>query len=129
VRWAKPTSDLRIGVAGTSGAYNQYGFYGDDLTNYVQYVGRHLPEADFREIESCAPFRQAVNSGHYDYLITTPTLDLNNPATASPAPERGWVSGDPAVQEILHSGRVSVFRINGELAPNGCARAANRRSP
>ena len=29
VRWAKPTSGLRIGVAGTSGAYNQYGFYGD----------------------------------------------------------------------------------------------------
>jgi hypothetical protein len=129
VRWAKPTSNLRIGVAGTSGAYNQYGFYGDDLTNYVQYVGRHLPEADFRAIESCGPFRQAVNAGHYDYLITTPTLDLNNPATASPSPERGWVSRDPAVQEILHSGRVAVFRINGVLAPNGCATPANRRSP
>ena len=57
VRWAKPTSDLRIGVAGTSGAYNQYGFYGDELDNYVQYVGRHLPEADFRAIETCPTFR------------------------------------------------------------------------
>ena len=47
VRWAKPTSGLRIGVAGTSGAFNQYGFYGDELANYVQYVGRHLPQADF----------------------------------------------------------------------------------
>ena len=128
VRWANPTSGLRIAVAGTSGAYNQYGFYGDDVDNYVQYVGRHLPEADFRAIETCPAFRQAVNEGDYDYLITTPTLDLNDPSTASPAPERGWVSGDPAVQEILRSGRVAVFRITGPLTAAGC-RQRNRRGP
>ena len=122
VRWTKPTSGLRIGVAGTSGAYNQYGFYGDDVDNYVQYVGRHLPEADFQAIETCPAFRQAVNDGDFDYLITTPELDLNNPATASPSPERGWVKNDPAVEEILHSARVSVFRINGPLTPGGCSR-------
>ena len=126
VRWAKPTSDLRIGVAGTSGAYNQYGFYGDDVSNYVQYVGRHLPEADFRAIESCPDFRRAVNEGDYDYLVTTPALDLNSPSTAQTSPERGWVINDPAVEEIVHSGRVSVFRVNGELDPAGCGNA-NRR--
>ena len=120
VQWAKPTSGLRIGVAGTSGAYNQYGFYGDAVDNYVQYIGRHLPEADFRAIENCAAFRQAVNEGDYDYLITTPELDLNNPATASPSPERGWVSNDPALQEVLHASRVSVFKVNGPLSPAGC---------
>ncbi len=128
VRWAKPTSDLRIAVAGTSGAYNQYGFYGDDVSNYVQYVGRHLPEADFRRIETCAEFRQALNDGHYDYLVTTPELDLNNPSTAGASPERGWVQRDPAVQQVVHSGRVSVFRINGKLLPNACGKASNRRS-
>jgi hypothetical protein len=128
VRWAKPTSGLRIGVAGTSGAYNQYGFYGDDVDNYVQYVGRHLPEADFQVIETCAAFRAAVNDGDYDYLVTTPKLDLNNPATASSSPERGWVKNDPAIQEILRSARVSVFRINGPLTPGGCSQA-NRREP
>jgi hypothetical protein len=129
VRWAKPTAGLRIGVAGTSGAYNQYGFYGDALDNYVQYVGRHLPEADFQAIETCPVFRQAVNDGHYDYLVTTPTLDLNNPATASPSPEGGWVKNDPAVRQILHSGRVSVWRITGELSPDGCGPGGNRRNP
>jgi len=128
VRWAKPTSDLRIAVAGTSGAYNQYGFYGDDLSNYVQYVGRHLPEADFRAIESCPAFREAVNGGDYDYLVTTPELDLNSPSRARPSPERGWVSRDPAVSEVLRSGRVSVFRIGGELSPGGCSKGANLRS-
>ena len=127
VRWAKPTSNLRIAVAGTSGAYNQYGFYGDAVSNYVQYIGRHLPEADFRAITTCPAFRRAVNDGDYDYLITTPKLDLNIPAVASPSPERGWVLGDPAVQEVVHSGRVSVFRINGELSPSGCGKA-NRRN-
>ncbi len=126
VRWAKPTDGLRIAVAGTSGAYNQYGFYGDDLSNYVQYVGRHLPEADFRRIEQCGAFREALNAGDYDYLITTPELDLNDPSTASVSPERGWVSGDRAVHEVVHSGRVSVFRIDGDLDPAACG-AANRR--
>jgi hypothetical protein len=128
VRWAKPTSGLRIAVAGTSGAYNQYALYGDDVSNYVQYVGRHLPEADFRAIERCTEFRQAVNAGGYDYLVTTPALDLNNPSTAEISPERGWVINDPAVQEIVHSGRVSVFRINGELSPDGCGKANRRGS-
>jgi hypothetical protein len=128
VRWAKPTSGLRIAVAGTSGAYSQYGFYGDDLSNYVQYVGRHLPEADFRRIESCPAFREAVNAGDYDYLITTPELDLNAPSNAHPSPERGWLAGDPAVEELLRSGRVSIFRIDGELSPAGCGGPVKRRS-
>ena len=54
VRWDEAgSSGLRIAVAGTSGA-NQYGFYGDDVDNYVQYVVRHFPEADFQAIERCA---------------------------------------------------------------------------
>ena len=79
-----------------------------------------------RRIETCVAFREALNAGNYDYLITTPELDLNNPATASASPERGWVSGDPAVHEVLHSGRVSVFRIDGTLDPAACD-AVNRR--
>jgi hypothetical protein len=129
VRWANPTSGLRIGVAGTSGAYNQYGFYGDAVENYVQYVGRHLPEADFQAIETCPAFREAVNEGDYDYLVTTPELDLNDPSTASPSPERGWVSGDPAVEEVLRSGRVAVFRVTGTLTPSGCGKQLRGQTP
>jgi hypothetical protein len=127
VAWAKPTSGLRIGVVGTSGAYNQYGLYGDDLDNYVQYIGRHLPEADFQSIETCTAFRQAVNDGHYDYLVTTPELNLNDPSRATPSPEGDWVSGDPALTEVVRSGKVSVFRIEGQLDPAGCSEATKRR--
>ena len=43
---------------------------------------------------------QAVNDGDYDYLVTTPDLDLNNPACARTSPERGWVRADPAVEQV-----------------------------
>ena len=128
VRWAKPTSDLRIAVAGTSGAYNQYGLYGDELSNYVQYVGRHLPEADFQSIGNCRRFREALNVGDYDYLVTTPKLDLNNPATATTSPEGGWANGDPAAEQLIRAGRTRVFRITGEFSPDGCGAAGNRRN-
>jgi hypothetical protein len=129
IRFAEDHPDSRIGVAGTSGAYSQYGFYGDDLSNYVQYVGRHLPEADFRAITKCAAFREAVNDGNYDYLITTPSLDLNNPGTAHASPEGGWIRGDPAAKLVLDSGRVAIFELDGDLSPAGCGGGAADPKP
>lgn len=122
--WAKETSGERIAVAGTSGAYNQYGLYGDRLENYVQYVGQKGPGGDFSRIKSCPDFREALNDGDYDYLVTTPDLDLNNPVRARTSPERGWIQDDPAVEQVLLVGRVAVFRLNDEVAAGGCANPA-----
>jgi hypothetical protein len=122
--WAKETSGERIAVAGTSGAYNQYGLYGDRLGNYVQYVGQTGPRGNFTRIENCPDFREALNDGDYDYLVTTPDLDLNNPVRARTSPERGWIQDDPAVEQVLLVGRVAVFRLNGELAAGGCVNPA-----
>jgi hypothetical protein len=122
--WAKETSGERIAVAGTSGAYNQYGLYGDRLENYVQYVGQTGPGGNFTRIENCPDFREALNDGDYDYLVTTPDLDLNNPVRARTSPERGWVARDPAVEQVLLVGRVAVFRLHGELTAGGCAKSA-----
>ncbi len=126
--WAKPSEDLEIGVAGTSGGYNQYLLYGDRLSNRVQYVGDRLPAGDFRRLEKCAEFIGAVNDGGYDYLVTTPELDLNDPAREKPSPERAWVlaasRSGAAAEQVLRAGRVSVFRLDGELDPGGCGRSA-----
>ncbi len=124
VDWAKPTGGLRIAVAGTSGAYNQYGFYGDRLDNYVQYVGQTGPGGNFTRIKSCSDFREALNDGDYDYLVTTPDLDLNSPTRARTSPERGWVQDDPAIEQLLLVGRVAVYRLSGDLAPDACAKPA-----
>jgi len=115
--WAKETSGERIGVAGLSGAYNQYILYGDELSNHVQYLGRNLSSGDFRAIEKCPEFVREVNEGDYSFVVTTPELDLNDPDTAKASPEGGWMRGAGA-EEVLRTGRVSIFRVDGELA--GC---------
>ena len=126
--WAKDSSGLSVGVAGTSGAYNQYLLYGDELSNRVQFIGRELGAGDFRTLGEdggpgkCTQFVEAVNEGGYDYVVTTPELDLNDPATAKTAPERGWLIGVSGAEEVLREGRVSVFRISAELDPEDCAR-------
>ena len=124
--WAKDTSDERIGVAGLSGAYNQYILYGDELSNHVQYLGRNLSAGDFRAIEKCPEFIREVNEGDYSYVVTTPELDLNDPDTAKVSPEGGWMRGAGA-EEVLRTGRVSIFRIDGELSPRLRSEGAGRR--
>ena len=134
-RWAKATDGERIGIAGTSGAFSQYVLYGDRLGNRVEFIGRELPSGDFRTIANpeakgggdrgpgkCPEFRRFVNRGDYGYVITTPKLDLNDPGTATAAPEGGWLRGDPAAEEILRAGRTSIFRISGRLDESGCVR-------
>ncbi|MDP9189801.1 MAG: hypothetical protein M3O25_11175, partial [Actinomycetota bacterium] len=138
--WAKETSGESIGVAGLSGAYNQYILYGDELSNRVQFIGRELPNGDFRSLASpagedsaapqsgkCAEFIRAVNEGGYGYVVTTPELDLNDPASAKRAPEGGWLRRASGAEQILREGRVAVFRIDGELRPADCAGAGAGR--
>jgi hypothetical protein len=128
--WAKDTEDLDIGVAGLSGAYNQYVFYGDALQNRVQFIGRELPAGDFRalggegqpEEGTCLQFIEAVNDGGYDYVATTSRLDLNDPSVDSPSPEGGWLGRMSAAQRELSAGRVALFRIDGELDPEECGK-------
>jgi hypothetical protein len=120
--WAKETSGEDIAVAGLSGAYNQYLFYGDRLSNRVSYVGRELPAGDFRAIDNCPDFIAAIDDGGYGYVVTTPELDLNDPASAKVSPEAGWLRSSDGATELLRVGRVAVFEIDGELGPTACDR-------
>jgi hypothetical protein len=126
--WARDTEGLEVGVVGTSGAYNQYLLYGEGLSNRVQYIGREEGGGDFRRLGGdgagkCEDLVDAVNEAGYDYVVTTPELDLNDPADAKTSPERGWLTGVPGIVEESRKGRVSVFRVEGELDPAGCAKA------
>ena len=124
--WAKPN----LGSAHRRGRHQRrlqpVPLYGDELSNRVQYIGRELPGGDFRRSAmrragSCPQLVEAVNDGDYDYVVTAPELDLNDPSTAKPSPERGWLRRAPAAEEVLRRGRVSVFRIDGDLDPADCA--------
>jgi hypothetical protein len=118
--FGKRTRDARIGVVGRASAFGQYFFYGDDLSNYVQYLGTELDRGTFRQIADCRTFRRTVNRGDYDYIVVTPRIRRET----SVSPELFWVGDDPSAKENVDSGGLAgVFRMDGKLDPSTCARA------
>ncbi|HEX4669480.1 MAG TPA: hypothetical protein VH275_05855 [Solirubrobacterales bacterium] len=119
-RWARRLSDTRIGLAGTTAGFAQYGFYGTDLSNRVLYLGEEGPHGAFNAIPTCRAFRAAVNAAELDYLVTAPFLNFLHPDRPISSPEARWLRGEPAVSPILRSGPVTVWRLRGELDPAAC---------
>jgi hypothetical protein len=119
-RWARGIEDARIGLAGTTAGFAQYGFYGTDLSNEVVYLGEEGPHGAFNAIPTCRAFRAAVNGAGLDYLVTAPFLNFLHPGEPIPSPEARWLRGEPAVAPVLRSGPVAVWKVRGELAPDAC---------
>ena len=121
--FGKRTSDSRIGVVGRASAFGQYFFYGDDLSNHVQYLGEELRRGTFRQIDNCQDFRRIVNEGDYDYIVVTPRIRRE---TSIP-PELFWAGDDKIVKKNVSSGGLAgVFRVDGELDPSTCEAAEAR---
>lgn len=116
--WGRKASHQRIGVVGRASAFGQYFFYGTDLSNHVQYIGQQLSHGTYRPIVSCAAWRQAINKGNYDYIVTTPKLGADE--TVAP-PENLWTSRDKSVRVIIQSGPAAVYKITGPLDPASCS--------
>ena len=119
-RWAKGIEDARIGLAGTTAGFLQYGFYGDDLSNRVRYLGLEGPRGAFLPIPTCREFRVAVNESEFDYLVTAPFLNFIDPERPIRSPEAGWLRGEPAVEPVVAGDKTAVWRVRGRLDPSGC---------
>ena len=119
-RWAAPLEGERIALAGSAGAYHQYPLFGGSLENDVRYVGREASQGGFEPIRSCPEWIRALNAGRFDALVVTPSLNLNSPGAATPAPELGWVEGDPNAREVRRRGDVVVFALEGPLDAGRC---------
>ena len=117
--WGRETSHKRIAVFGRASAFGQYFFYGNDLTNHVQYLGDEGNHGTFRPIYNCALWRQTINQGNYDYVVTTPALGVIE--TVAP-PQNLWTSSDPNVRTVIQSGPAAVYKIDGPLDPSTCAK-------
>jgi hypothetical protein len=123
--FARRQHDKRIGIAGSSEIiFGQYGFYGADLTNRVQYIGQPGPNGSYRLATSCHQFRRLINAGHYDYLIMS---QFTQDSRVAPYwyPIYAWVKDDPALKLVLEEPQIFpepdyVFKVNGELDPAGC---------
>lgn len=118
--WARGVEDARIGLAGTTAGFYQYGFYGTDLSNRVVYMGEKGPHAAFNPIPDCRGFRTAVDAADLDYLVTSPFLNFANGSEPIASPEAGWLRGSPGVEMVETSGLVTVWRVTGSLAPDRC---------
>ncbi len=99
--FGKLTNDSRIGVVGRASAFGQYVFYGDDLSNHVQYLGQGLRRGTFRQIASCKDLRRAINRGDYEYVVVTPRIRQEDRI----APELYWVGHGTPVKRNVKSGR------------------------
>jgi hypothetical protein len=108
--WARDIKDKRIGIYGTE---YQYPLVGLDLSNYVQYIGRHTPHGGFENPASCPGWRAAINAGHYDYVVVVA-------GPRARAREEAWTRGRNS-RPVLNRSSATVFRIDGPLDP-GCAR-------
>ncbi len=116
--WGRKASHERIGVFGRASAFGQYFFYGTDLSNHVQYLGQQGSHGTFRPIYNCALWRQTINQGHYDFVVTTPAIGVIE--TVAP-PQNLWTSKDPNVRTVIQSGPAAVYKIDGRLDPASCA--------
>jgi len=125
--FARRQHDKRIGIAGSSEIiFGQYGFYGGDLTNHVQYIGKPGPDGTYRLPTSCHQFRRLINAGDYDYLILS---QFTQDSRVAPYwyPIYAWVKDDPALKLVLEEPDIYpepdyVYKVNGKLDPDGCGR-------
>ena len=118
LRWGRDLRDSKVAVSGIRGVFNQYPFYGTDLSNEVQWLGVEGPDEAWLRIPTCAEWREEVNEGGYDYVVTT--YDPFLPGKLTDTKEALWTREDPSSKEILRDGPVSVFDINGEMDPAAC---------
>lgn len=129
--FAQKLEDQRIGIIGSSQIiFGQYGFYGNDASNHVEYIGVKGPHGANRLPTSCEQLRRLVNEGEYDYVITSQYTQDTGPYNAGiPNPYQfpvyAWLKGDPAMKLVVKDSLASpqpdyVFKVEGELDPSAC---------
>ena len=123
--FARKQHDKRIGIAGSGEIFfGQYGFYGADDSNYVQYIGVPGPRGAYRLATSCAQFKRRINAGDYDYLIIS-QFTQDSPDAPYWYPIYAWIKNDPALEKVIEEPDITpepdwVFRVKGKLDPASC---------
>ena len=124
--FARKQQDKRIGIIGSSEIFfGQYGFYGNDLSNRVQYIGVQGPHGAYRLPTSCRRLRRLINEGDYDYVIMS-QFTQDSPEVDYWYPIYAWVKSDPGLKLVIEEPEIVpqpdyVFKVVGELDPAGCA--------
>jgi hypothetical protein len=124
--FAQHQHDKRIGIAGSSEIiFGQYGFYGNDASNTVKYIGVPGPDGTYRLATTCKAFRREINAGDYDYIIISQATQ-DSEEVPYWYPIYAWVKNDPALELVVAEPTIVpqpdyVFKVKGRLDPAGCA--------
>ena len=118
--WARLTHDQSIALSGTLGGLYQYGLWGEDGSNDVRYIGQKGSRGSFYDITTCPEWIGAINNGNYDYVVTTPTYNQDNPAADTTPPAKSWIEHAGNVRHVAGSNLVDVWQITGPLDPIAC---------
>jgi hypothetical protein len=123
--FTRDMKDKRIAIAGSGQMlFGQYGFYGVDRSNYVQYIGQEGDIGTYRLIGKCENFVSKINEGDYDYVITS-EFTQDSAITPYRYPVRDWIKDDPNVTEVVAEPDITpqpayVYRVDGKLDPANC---------
>jgi hypothetical protein len=125
--WASQQRHARVALAGF---FVQFPFYGRDLSNHVQVVGRRGAHGAYFPIRSCGEWARALAAGRYQYVITaSPTVQRYGAAALSrlhppEPPEAGWTRTLPGTVTLMHTlGGASLFRLGPVVDARGCRSA------
>jgi hypothetical protein len=122
-KWADTVHHARIGV---SGLILNYPLYGNDLTNEVTFVGDRTSQDYYSSPSSCVDWRDAVNAGHFQFVVTIALLE-ESPRLKELTAD-GWTRSDRVAHLVATAiaigidgyVRTDVFAIRGRLDPGTC---------
>lgn len=117
--------DKRIALAGSGEIYfGQYGFYGVNLSNHVEYIGKEGDNGTYRLYTSCEGFIDKINEGDFDYIITSENTQ-DSPDSDYFYPVNSWIRDNPGVRMVVEEPDITpqpdyVYEVTGELDPGAC---------
>ncbi|MGH2923768.1 MAG: hypothetical protein ACRDKH_07055, partial [Solirubrobacterales bacterium] len=122
----EPT-DSRIAVVGGRPGFKQYVFYGDDLSNHVQYVAHEGDHGSFTPITTdprdeldrgaCAEWISSLADGDYDYAVVGP----DQRALAQSPVESVWTASAGG-RSLVEEDMTTVFELPQDLDAAACER-------
>jgi hypothetical protein len=118
--FARERHGARIGIAGSGEIFfGQYGFYGANLDNDVQYIGKAGPDGTYRLATTCHEFRRLIDEGDFDFLITSRATQDSREADFW-FPVYAWLKSDPALELVIKEPEITpqpdyVFKVKGPL--------------
>ncbi len=95
----------------------QYPLFGTDLSNRVEFVGRHEPDGGFVAPATCREWRRLIDAGDYEYVVAS--RDRIEPGLPPYPASARWTEG-PGARVILRRPPTVVFKLTGPLDPSAC---------